>query len=95
MMTIPHAILSVAEGRFPVPGVTYYEVCMASEEPLAGAHTAECADLREELEFFRRRTLSARKLEPRRSRANSPLADYTHLDDDSWLDVPVSLNPKC
>jgi len=93
-MTIPHAILSVAEGRFPVPGVTYYEVCMASAEPLAGAHTAECVDLREELEFFRNRRLSKRTVEARKSRASSPLVDHSHLHDDSWLDVSFGLNPQ-
>ena len=92
MITMPHTILYLAEGHYPIPDMTYYEVCMASEEPLAGAHTAECADLREELEFFRKRPLSTRRVEPRRSRANYPLADYSHLDADSWLDIPVGLN---
>lgn len=93
MITIPHTNLSLAEGFYPIPVVTYYEVCMASEEPLVGAHTAECTDLREELEFFRKRPLSTRKLEPRRSWANCPWADYSHLDAASWLDIPVAFNP--
>ena len=93
MITIPHTNLSLAEGFYPIPDVTYYEVCMASEEPLLGAHTAECADLREELEFFRKRPLSTHMLEQRRSRANCPGADYSHLDAASWLDIPGGLNP--
>ena len=91
MITMPHTILYLAEGHYPIPDMTYYEVCMASQEPLAGAHTAECADLREELEFFRKSSSSMHTLEPRRSRANCPWADYSHLDADRWLDMPVGL----
>jgi hypothetical protein len=91
-MTIPHAILSIAEGNCPIPNATYYEVCMASSEPLTGAHTAECADLREELEFVRKSSSSSRAAGSRRSRANFPLANYSHLDGNSWLELPVGFN---